>query len=906
MSAINLTVDNKKIELYKGMTVLEAAQQLGIYIPALCADPDLEPSGACRLCLVEIENMPELVTACNTYATDGMVVHTNSPKVIETRKRILELIRLDHADDCHLCPKNEHCDLQTAFRFYGIEAHQTKKLAYPSSTDRSHPFFNLDRSRCILCGKCVRVCKELQGLGALEIAGSGFSAKITGAGDKLIIETICESCGQCVDRCPTAALLPKIFKAPTEEVKTVCPYCGVGCGIYLGLYYGQLANVRGDRANPINKGRLCVKGRFGVVDFVNSFGRLDSPLIKKNGEFVRASWNETIEFIATKLSNYKGNEFALIASAKNTNEDNYIAQKFARVVMQTNNIDHCARLCHASTITGLSKSLGTAAMTNAIEEIEDTKCIFAIGTNTTENHPIIGLQIRKAVRKGANLIVINPREIDLCGIADLWLQPNLGTDVMLLSAIAKVIIDEGLIDNTFIESRCENFETFKQSLATFDLEKAAKITGVGIDEIIRAARMYATNKPATILYAMGITQHSHGTDNVLAIANLALLTGNIGIRAAGINPLRGQNNVQGACDMGCLPDFYPGYQSVDVFKSKFEDAWHCALPSENGLTLTEIFDATVHGKIKALYIIGENPVLSEPNASYVKDAIVKAEFVIVQDIFLTETAQLADVVLPATSFAEKDGTYTNTERRVQRVRKAIEPIGSSKPDWWILCQIAKRLGNKGFDFNHPSKIMDELASLTPSYTGISFARLDHQGLQWPCSSKEHPGTSILHTEKFATSNGKGKFISLEYTPPMEQSDEDYPILLTTGRSLYHYHTGTMTRKIEGLNQMRGSELVELNPQDAAELGIKEGDVVRVSSRRGRVTAKAEVTNKSPKGIIFMTFHFAECATNLLTNPALDPVAKIPELKVCAVKVEKAKEEELKAPVYKDELADLYD
>ena len=537
-------------------------------------------------------------------------------------------------------------------------------------------------------------------------------------------------------------------------------------------------------------------------------------------------------------------------------------------------------------MAGLATTFGSGAMTNSINDIGDAACILAIGTNTTEAHPIIGFNIKKAVRRGTKLIVANPREIPLVRFADIWLRHNPGTDVALLMGMMRVIVDEGLLDSAFIEERCENFDALKESLKNFDLTSVEKITGVPASQIAEAARMYATNDPASILYTMGITQHSHGTDNVIAIANLAMLTGNIGKTGSGVNPLRGQNNVQGACDMGALPNVYPGYQALadPAVREKFEAAWGGTLSFTPGLTITEMLEAAYQGKVKALYVVGENPVLSDPDASHVREALEKLEFLVVQDIFLTETARLADVVLPGTTFAEKDGTFTNTERRVQRVRKAIEPMGNSKPDWWITCQIAQRMGGKGFNFAQPYQIMEEIAGLTPSYGGVSYERLDTTGLQWPCPTQEHPGTPILHTEQFT--RGKGRFIPLEYKPPMELSDDEYPLLLTTGRSLFHFHTGTMSRKVDGLNIFMSEEQVEINPEDALRLGVADGETVKVISRRGEVVAKAKVTDISPPGAIFMTFHFAESPTNVLTNPALDPVSKIPELKVCAVRVEK--------------------
>jgi len=525
-------------------------------------------------------------------------------------------------------------------------------------------------------------------------------------------------------------------------------------------------------------------------------------------------------------------------------------------------------------------------MTNSIQEIDDAACIIAIGTNTTEAHPVIGLEVKKAVNKGNKLIVINPREIKLTQWADIWLRQIPGSDVAVIMGMAKVIVDEDLYDKAFVEARCENFDAFKESLKQYDLDFVEKTTGIPKAKIQEAARMYATTKPASILYTMGITQHTHGTDNVMAIANLAMLTGNIGKPSSGVNPLRGQNNVQGACDMGALPNVYPAYQQVadPNNKAKFESAWGAKLSDKPGLTVTEMMDAAHEGKIKAMYIIGENPPLSEADANHALAALRKLDFLVVQDIFQTETTREADVILPATTFAEKDGTFTNTERRVQRVRKAVEPPGDAKPDWWITCQIARHMGANGFDFQSAEEIMTEVNKLTPSYGGITYARLEKGGLQWPCPNTEHPGTPVLHTTQFT--RGKGRFTPIAYRPPAELPDAEYPFMLTTGRSLYQYHTGTMTRKVKGLNDLHGQAQVEIHPKDAEKLGIRDGDTVTLTSRRGNVAVTAKVSAVSPEGVVYMNFHFAEAAANILTNPARDPVAKIPEFKVCAVRVEK--------------------
>ncbi|MCL7959319.1 MAG: formate dehydrogenase subunit alpha, partial [marine benthic group bacterium] len=642
------------------------------------------------------------------------------------------------------------------------------------------------------------------------------------------------------------------------------------------------------RENPSNEGRLCVKGRFGFT-FVNSPERLTTPLVRRNGALQEATWDEALDLVAERFSAARGDAFAAIASAKLTNEENYLIQKFSRAVMGTNNVDHCARLCHSPSVAGLVQSFGSGAMTSSSKDLGDARCTLAIGTNTTAAHPIIGLQVMRSIRAGGKLIVVNPREIELARYADLYIQNRAGSDVALLMGMMRVIVDEGLHDSDFIEARCENFEAFRDSLAEYDEASVEEKTGVPFAEIAEAARMYAENSPAAILYAMGITQHTHGTDNVLATSNLAMLTGNVGLPSGGVNPLRGQSNVQGACDMGALPNVYPGYQKVDApeVKAKFEKAWGVELDDVPGLTHLEILRGVTAGPIRSIYLVGENPALSEADATHAREAMEKVDFLVVQDIFLTESAEYADVVLPAASFAEKDGTFTNTERRVQRVRMAIPPVGNSRSDAWITCAIARRMGEPGFDFESADEVMAEIASLTPSYGGITHDRIERVGLQWPCPDASHPGTRYLHAETFPRPNGRGRFFPLEYRPPDEEPDAEYPLVLTTERSLYHYHTSTMTRRVPGLETLRPEELVEIHPRDAVELAIASGDRVRVTSRRGEVEAHALVTEVSPPGTISMTFHFHEAPTNVLTNAAYDPVAKIPETKVCAVRVERA-------------------
>ncbi|MFQ5987935.1 MAG: formate dehydrogenase subunit alpha, partial [Dehalococcoidia bacterium] len=629
--------------------------------------------------------------------------------------------------------------------------------------------------------------------------------------------------------------------------------------------------------------------RYGY-DFINHRDRLKKPLIRKNGKLEEASWEEALDLVASKLEQIGGesgaDSIACLSSAKCTNEENYLLQKFARAVIGTNNVDHCARLCHSVTVAGLALSFGSGAMTNSIAEIEDADVILITGSNTTEAHPIIALRVRRAVMKGAKLIVIDPRKIDITKYATLWLRQNPGTDVAWLNGLMHIIIEEGLWDKDYVETRTEKFEELRETVKKYTPDFVEGISGIPKDRLREAAHIYASGERATILFSMGITQHTTGTDNVKSIANLAMLCGNVGIESGGVNPLKGQNNVQGACDMGALPNVLPGYQRLTDQEAapKFEKAWGRKLPASSGLTVVEMMRAAEEGKIRAMYIMGENPMISDPDLRHVEAALKNLDFLVVQDIFLTETARLAHVVLPSVTFAEKDGTFTNTERRVQRIREAIDPIAEARPDWQIICQLASRMGYD-MNYEHPSQIMEEIAKLTPIYGGIYYDRLEKEGLQWPCPNRDHPGTRYLHKDRFT--RGLGLFQAVEYIPPAETPDEDYPYLLSTGRVLYHYHTGSMTRRCQGLDEIYPESLAEINPSDARDLGVEDGEMVRIASRRGEVEVKAKVTERAPQGVVFMNFHFNEAAANILTNPALDPVGKIPEYKVCAVRMEKA-------------------
>lgn len=670
-----------------------------------------------------------------------------------------------------------------------------------------------------------------------------------------------------------------------KNVLTVCPYCGCGCNFFLQVLDGNLLGILPSKTDVTSQGKLCIKG-WNASDFVVSKDRLTKPLIKKDGIFEEITWEEALEIIVKKFKKYNSNEIALLSSAKCTNEENYLMMKFARTVLKTNNVDHCARLCHSATVVGLGKTFGSGAMTNSIRELEYADCIFIIGSNTTEQHPLISRYVLKAKEKGAELIIADPRKIPLTQFANCHLRQRPGTDVALLNGIMNVILNEELEDKDFIEKYTECFNDLKEVVKKYSPEHVQRITGIPADLLVKAARIYAKAKTASLIYSMGITQHTTGVDNVISCANLAMLTGNVGKKSTGVNPLRGQNNVQGACDMGALPNVYSGYQNVsdENIKTKFEEAWKTELSLKPGLTVLEMINEAERGNIKVMYIMGENPMLSDPDINHVKRSLKKLEFLVIQDIFLTETAQLADIVLPATSFAEKDGTFTSTDRRIQRIRKAIEPIGESKPDWQIICDIAKKMDFSGFEYESPSEIMDEIAHLTPIYEGIDYERLEDIGLQWPCLSKKHTGTPYLHKGKFT--RGKGKFFGVEFKEAAELPDADYPFILTTGRTIFHYHTGTMTRRTDILKREVPEGYAEMNYEDAKRLNILNGEKISLVSRRGNIEISIQVTESVPVGVIFVPFHFAECAANILTNSAVDPVAKIPEFKVCAVRIEK--------------------
>lgn len=672
-----------------------------------------------------------------------------------------------------------------------------------------------------------------------------------------------------------------------KKILTICPYCGCGCGLYLEAEDGRITGVLPSIEHPISQGRLCVKG-WNCHEFVRHPERLTTPLVRKNGVLKEASWDEALKIAVEGLGEIKTkagpDTISILSSAKCTNEENYLIMKFARATIGTNNIDHCARLCHSTTVAGLAASFGSGAMTNSIEEIEEARVLFVIGSNTTQQHPMVGERILRALDRGATLIVADPRKTPLSRWAHIYLQPLPGTDVAWLNCLMQIIISENLIDLSFIKRRTENYDELLKVISKYTPDEVERITGIPAEKLRQAARVYAPEKKAMLIYGMGITQHTTGVDNVKACANLSMLTAHVGHRVSGINPLRGQNNVQGACDMGALPDVYTGYQPIKDkrVREKFKTSWGKRLPENIGLTVTEVFDAAIQGNIKGMYIVGENPLMSNPDLRSVEKGIDSLDFLVVQDIFLTKTAERAHVILPGASFAEKDGTFTNTERRVQRVRKVIEPVGNARDDISIVCELSSRLGYQ-MEYAGAHEVMEEIAMLTPIYSGIFFYRLEQGwGLQWPCTDKSHPGTPFLHRKRFT--KGQGSFIPVEYRLPAETPDMSYPFLLTTGRYYFRYHTATMCGRTSTLKREMPEGYIDINPSDAESLGIKNGSLVEVSSRRGKINIKASVNSSVQKNVVFIPFHYDDSPVNVLIGNSVDPDAKIPEYKVCAVNI----------------------
>ena len=889
---MKLTIDGCLVELAEGATVLDGVNRLAIPLPQLCKDPDRAPLGACRTCLVHVEGQRGLSAACHLPAREGMVVSTAHPDAVRVRRGVLDLTL------SMLTPaKGEFGALGDAAARHGLGEPGFAPL-HRFDVDASKSFFVLDREACILCGRCTVACDEVQQIGAIALLGRGHTTRVGVFGDGPMAASVCTSCGQCVATCPTGALSTK--EAPAKivrRVETTCPYCGVGCGLVVPVREdGRLALMADDvPSNKSSLGTLCVKGRFGT-GFVHSPDRITHPMVRRDARWVRTSWDEALATAAAGLAKHRG-RFGALASAKATNEDGYAIQKFCRVVMQTNDVDHCTRLCHSPSVEAMLACMGSGATSNSYQDYAEAGCLMVVGADASANHPVIAIRFRRAVSRGARLIVVNPKRVDLCDQADLWLQPRPGTDVALFNAMARVILDEDLANLDFVRTRTAGFEDWRASLRPFSLEYAERLTGVRASDIAQAARWYARPPFAgsCLIWGMGITQHTNGIHNAHTLLNLSLVAGQMGFPGSGISPLRGQNNVQGCGDAGCIPTNLPGYQTYDPDTlAKFEARWGVRPPGTTGRVVTEMIEGCLDGATRAMYVVGENPLLSEPDLHHAEKAIDQLDFLIVQDLFMHETAERAHVFLPAAAFAEKDGTYTNSERRVQRVRQALPAPGEARPDWWITCELAKRVARTltldvggQFDYAGPGEIFDEMARLTPFLAGLSHARLDREGgIQWPCPTPDHPGTRYLYAESFPT--GRARFIpALQTAEAAELPDRDFPFVLNTGRLLYHWHGGTLTRRVQGLLELAPRLEVAIHPSDARRLGVDTGARIRVASRRGELTGHACVTEAVRPGAVFVPFvKLEESAANFLTNSAFDPSSKIPEYKVCAVRVER--------------------
>jgi len=920
-----ITINGKACQAVAGQTILQAAKEAGVTIPTLCYHPDLSVVATCRLCLVEVEGHDGLVPACHEVATAGCVIHTDSPRVIRERRQVLRFLLENYVGDMSQPSEFAHW-----VKHYQVEPPPLPSPRFSFDAD-PHPLLRADWNQCILCTRCIRACNEVQGRFVWHLAERGEHMHLVAGTGTTMQEAGCESCGACAAYCPTGALQDRVqINAPASdrEVTTTCPYCGVGCQFKLQVADDRVTHVTSDPQAPVNGMALCVKGRYGHR-FIHHPDRLQKARVRSylregrshlnrpndRGPWVEVGLEEALSVVAKKLAAiYResgGKALGLFASAKCTNEENYLLQKLMRQVLRSHNVDHCARLCHASTVTGLSMALGTGAMSNTMHDIaQQAQALFLIGSNVTEQHPVFGSMLRQAVlQRGVPLIVADPRSIEITEFATLHLRQRPGTDVSLLCGIMREIVRQDGQATDFIRQHCEGYEEFRESLEQYTLAHVAQITGVDEAAIQEAATILCRHRPAAVIWAMGITQHTTGVINVLSLANLQLLLGNLGMPGGGVNPLRGQNNVQGACDMGALPNVFPGYQSVTQtqISEKFAAAWQLAsssgslgrpLPLTPGLTLTEMITAAQHGKVRGLFICGENPIATDPNSNHVREALASTEFVVLQEIFASETADYADVLLPGASFAEKDGTFTNTERRVQRVRQAVPSPGDAQADWKIITRLAlhllQELGQKpvgpfaGWGYSHPEEIQQEIAALTPSYAGVTYARLDRgESLQWPVLDENHPGTPILHVGGIV--GGKGKFHAIDHLPPEELPDAEFPWILTTGRVLYHWHAGEMTRRVPELLSIVPRPIIEIHPDDAQRLNLQEGAAIKVISRRGETLGHAHLTDRVMPGVIFGNFHFpAEQNINNVTIDVTDPTAKIPEYKVCAVRVERVK------------------
>ncbi|MFL6672861.1 MAG: formate dehydrogenase subunit alpha [Massilia sp.] len=900
---VKFEINGREVEALAHETLIEVAKREGIEIPHLCYKEGMEAVGNCRSCMVEIDGERVLAPSCCRHPSQGMKVATSSARAVAAQKMVLELLMSD-MPETEYTRKNE-VDLWA--RKLGLGRPRFAGTRSAPLRDASHAAITVNLDACIQCTRCVRACRDEQVNDVIGLAFRGQDAKIVFDQDDPMGNSTCVACGECVQACPTGALMPArevALTVPDKKVDSVCPYCGVGCQLTYNIKDNKILYVEG-RDGPANHGRLCVKGRYGF-DYANHPHRLTKPLVRregmpKSGDFTmdpsrvmevfrEASWEEALELAGGQLARIRDQhgKYALagFGSAKGSNEEAYLFQKLVRTGFGSNNVDHCTRLCHASSVAALLEGIGSGAVSNPVMDVTRAEVVIIIGANPTVNHPVAATWIKNAVRAGTKLVVCDPRRSELARHAHRYLQFKPDTDVALLNAMMHVIVNEGLVDQQFIDSRTIGFDELRKNVADYSPDAMAPICGIDADTIRYVARLYATSKGSMILWGMGVSQHIHGTDNARCLIALALMTGQIGRPGTGLHPLRGQNNVQGASDAGLIPMMLPDYQRVDnvVARSRFEQIWGAVLDPKPGLTVVEIMDAIGRGEIRGMYIMGENPAMSDPDANHARAALAALDHLVVQDIFLTETAYLADVILPASAFPEKTGTFTNTDRLVQLGRQAIEPPGEAKQDLWIIQQIARKMG-LDWNYRHVSEVFDEMRRTMHSIGGITWERLERDGaVTYPCTNEGDPGEPVVFTEDFPRQSGRARFVPADIIPADERPDAEYPMVLITGRQLEHWHTGSMTRRTAVLDAIEPDPVALVHPLDLERMGVKPGDVITLASRRGEVALYARADDSSPVGAIFVPFCYYEAAINRLTNAALDPFGKIPEFKYCAIRV----------------------
>jgi formate dehydrogenase major subunit len=912
---VTLTIDGKSVTVPEGTSIMRAAMEAGTEIPKLCATDSIKAFGSCRLCVIEVEGRNGTPASCTTPVAPGISVKTQTPRLSAIRRGVMELYISDHPLDCLTCAANGDCELQDMAGAVGL---RDVRYGYDGSNhvfarndgeanfnwkpkDESNPYFTYDPAKCIVCNRCVRACEEVQGTFALTISGRGFDSRVSPGMDEAFMESECVSCGACVQACPTATLTEKSVIAigqPEHSAVTTCAYCGVGCTFKAEMRGEELVRMVPWKDGKANHGHSCIKGRF-AYGYAHHGDRILNPMIRESIDqpWQVVSWDEALTFAADRLkavqAKYGKGSVGAITSSRCSNEETYLVQKLVRAGFGNNNVDTCARVCHSPTGYGLNQAFGTSAGTQDFDSVDEADVVLVIGANPTDAHPVFGSRMKKRLREGAKLIVIDPRRTDLVRSphikADFHLPLKPGTNVAMVTALAHVIVKEGLVNEAFVRARCDwdEFQAWADfvSLDRNSPEALESVIGVNAEDIRGAARLYATGGNAAIYYGLGVTEHSQGSTTVMGIANLAMATGNLGRRGVGVNPLRGQNNVQGSCDMGSFPHELPGYQHIsgEAARAAFEADWGVKLDPEPGLRIPNMFDAAVEGRFKGLYLQGEDILQSDPDTRHVSAALANMEIVIVQDLFLVESAHYAHVFLPGCSFLEKDGTFTNAERRIQRIRKVMSPK-NGYGDWEITQNLANKLG-LGWNYTHPSEIMDEIARLTPSFRNVSYEMLEEVGsVQWPCNDASPEGMPIMHIEGFA--RGKGKFVITEYVPTDEKVGPRFPLLLTTGRILSQYNVGAQTRRTEN-SQWHPEDVLEIHPHDAEDRGVVEGDWVKVASRAGETTLRVKITDRVAPGVVYTTFHHPLCNTNVVTTDNSDWATNCPEYKVTAVQISKS-------------------